>query len=75
VLRTIKQSSRLRSIPVVILTTTEASAEVERAYALRANGYLVKPVDFDRLVELMGAVAGFWLDWNRTAADPEPDRP
>jgi len=75
VLRTLKQSSRLRSIPVVVLTTTEARSEIERAYALRANSYLVKPVDFDRLGELMGAVAAFWLEWNRAAKEPEPDRP
>jgi CheY-like chemotaxis protein len=69
VLRTIKASPELRAIPVVVLTTSEATLDMSKAYDLHANSYLVKPVDFDRFVALMRDVEGYWLRWNREAAD------
>jgi CheY-like chemotaxis protein len=65
VLRAIKGTPELRSIPVVILTTSEASPDVSKAYDLHANSYLVKPVDFDRFVALMRDVESYWLGCNR----------
>jgi CheY-like chemotaxis protein len=68
VLRAVKKTPALRSIPVVILTTSEADPDIAKSYGLHANSYLVKPVDFDRFVELMRDVERYWLGWNRTGA-------
>lgn len=69
VLRQIKQASDLRSIPVVILTTSAAEADVARAYDQHANAYLVKPIDFTEFNDLVRDLGLFWLVWNR---GPEP---
>jgi len=71
VLRAIKESPELRPIPVVVLTTSDADPDIARASALHANSYLVKPVDFDRFVQLMADVEEYWLEWNRSATPPE----
>ncbi|MBN1937382.1 MAG: response regulator [Anaerolineae bacterium] len=71
VLREIKTTPDLKCIPVVILTTSEAEQDLARAYADRANSYLVKPVDFDKFVQLMHNLDMYWLGWNYT---PCPDR-
>lgn len=68
VLRAIKGAPELRAIPVVILTTSEATPDMKKAYALHANSYLVKPTDFDRFVALMRDVESYWLGWNRESA-------
>jgi CheY-like chemotaxis protein len=65
VLRTIKSDDELRLIPVVVLSTSEAERDVARAYEHRANSYLLKPVDFDKFVELMDELGFYWLGWNR----------
>lgn len=48
-LERIKSSAELKSIPVIMLTSTDAPREIERCYRLGANAYVVKPVDFDSL--------------------------
>jgi CheY-like chemotaxis protein len=48
VLKTLKTHPSYRSIPVVVLTSSAASRDVETAYELGANSYIVKPVDFDK---------------------------
>ena len=53
VLRKVKEAPDLRAIPVVVLTTSDADPDIKRAYALHANSYLVKPLDFDRFAALM----------------------
>jgi CheY-like chemotaxis protein len=65
VLEQIKGSEELRSIPVVVLATSQAETDMARAYASHANSYLVKPVDFERFVDLVKEVDEYWLDWNR----------
>jgi CheY-like chemotaxis protein len=65
VLEQIKASESLRSIPVVVLTTSQAESDMARAYANHVNSYLVKPVEFDRFVELVKDIDEYWLDWNR----------
>ena len=64
VLAELKGSDRTRHVPVVVLTTSSADQDVDRAYRAHANSYLVKPVDFGRLNELMAEVGRFWLGWN-----------
>ena len=60
-LREIKADPMLRTIPVVILTTSEDEYEVERAYDLGANSFIVKPVTFEGLVQAMKVVTEYWF--------------
>jgi len=64
VLRQIRASDDLHMIPVVILTTSEAEKDVERAYEYHANSYIVKPLDFERFNLLMKELGYYWLGWN-----------
>lgn len=64
VLKEIKNSDKLKHIPVIILTTSEANGDVTKAYENYANSYLVKPVDFDKFLQLMEELGFYWLNWN-----------
>jgi len=61
VLETIKASPLLKTIPVVILTTSQAEEDVLRAYNLNANCYVSKPVDFDQFLRIVQTIEEFWL--------------
>ncbi|HMC16805.1 MAG TPA: response regulator [Albitalea sp.] len=61
VLAAIKADESLKLIPVVILTTSQAEEDVIRAYALNANCYVTKPVDFLQFTRIVQAIESFWL--------------
>ena len=61
VLREIKQHAELRRIPVVVLTTSRADTDIESIYALGANSFISKPVQFEQLVNLMKLLAQYWF--------------
>ena len=61
VLAEIKADERLRTIPVVVLTTSEAEEDVLRSYALHANAYVTKPVDFDRFIDVVRQIDEFFV--------------
>jgi CheY-like chemotaxis protein len=61
VLAAIKEDEKLRAIPVVILTTSEAEEDVLRSYALHANAYVTKPVDFERFIEVVKRIDDFFI--------------
>ena len=61
VLAAIKGDEQLKTIPVVILTTSQAEEDVIRAYQLSANCYVTKPVDFDQFTRIVRAIEHFWL--------------
>ena len=61
VLSVIKQDESLKTIPTVILTTSEAEVDIDAVYHLRANCYLVKPVEFDTFESLVKSISDFWL--------------
>ena len=61
VLAAIKEDQQLRSIPVVILTTSEAEEDVLRSYSLHANAYVTKPVDFERFIEVVRRIDDFFV--------------
>ena len=65
VLKIIKESETVQTIPVVVLTSSEAERDVARAYAHHANSYLVKPVGFDEFHRLMQDLGFYWLAWNK----------
>ncbi len=60
VLAEIKEDPALRRIPVIVLTTSQAENDVTRAYDLHANCYIVKPVDFDRFIDVVKGIEDFW---------------
>jgi len=64
VLKAIKEDNDLKTIPVVVLTTSEAEKDVARAYYNHANSYLVKPVGFEEFRKLMDDLGFYWLGWN-----------
>lgn len=62
VLEAMKSDEQLRSIPVVVLTTSEAEEDVVRSYSLHANAYVTKPVDFDRFIEVVRQIDEFFVE-------------
>ena len=79
VLAEVKADDKLRRIPVVVLTTSTADADILRSYNLNAAAYIVKPVDFSKFIEVVQSLEGFWLEVVRfppkpsAAADEGPD--
>jgi two-component system, chemotaxis family, response regulator Rcp1 len=61
VLEEIKESPSLKSIPVVILTTSESEQDILRSYRLHANCYITKPVGLDGFLKVVHSIDGFWL--------------
>jgi chemotaxis family two-component system response regulator Rcp1 len=61
VLTEIKESPTLRSIPVVILTTSASEADILRSYRLHANCYITKPVGLNGFLEVIKSIDSFWL--------------
>ena len=61
VLEEIKEDSALRSIPVVILTTSSAERDLVQTYDLHANAYVIKPIDLDQFIEVVRAIESFWF--------------
>ena len=61
VLEAIKADAKLRRIPVAVLTTSAAEADVVRSYDLGANCYLTKPVDVEQFMRVVQSIEDFWL--------------
>ena len=61
VLARVKAEPSLRSIPIVVLTTSEADEDVLRSYDLHANAYVTKPVDFEAFVKVVRSVDDFFI--------------
>jgi chemotaxis family two-component system response regulator Rcp1 len=61
VLQEVKEDPDLRTIPVVVLTTSDADTDVVRSYELHANAYVRKPVDFDAFIEVVRTIEDFWF--------------
>lgn len=60
VLRIVKSERQLRTIPVIILTTSEREEDIARSYALGANTYFSKPVEYDRFQEIIQLLSSYW---------------
>jgi chemotaxis family two-component system response regulator Rcp1 len=58
----IKKQPEFSCIPVVILSTSTAREDIQKAYELHANCYVPKPTDLDTLIHLSKAIGGFWLN-------------
>ena len=61
VLAEIKDDDKLKSIPVIILTTSDAEEDIIRTYNHHANCYITKPVDLEQLINVVRSIEDFWL--------------
>ncbi len=61
VLAEIKGDDSLKTIPIVVLTTSRAEQDILRVYRLNGNCYITKPVDFRQFIEVIRAIKDFWL--------------
>ncbi|HEV2664645.1 MAG TPA: response regulator [Blastocatellia bacterium] len=65
VLRRLKSDERTKSIPVVVVTTSEQDQDVVKSYNLGANSYIVKPVSFEKFVEAVSQLGFYWMLLNK----------
>jgi CheY-like chemotaxis protein len=65
VLKWIRQQAGCRCLIVVVLTSSEQIRDVNKAYALGANSFMVKPLDFENTAALVELMHQYWLQWNR----------
>jgi CheY-like chemotaxis protein len=65
VLKQLKIDDDLRTIPVVVLTTSDAEVDRLKAYQSYANSYLTKPIDFDKFHQMILSLGLYWSAWNR----------
>ena len=65
VLELIRANKHTQYIPVVVFSSSSVDADVEKAYDLGANAFIVKPIDFKSYSELMKSVAEFWINCNK----------
>ena len=72
VLAEIKSDPALRSIPVVVLTTSKAEEDIYRTYDLGVNSFITKPVQFESLVEVMKTLGKYWFE---IVELPDPGKP
>jgi two-component system, chemotaxis family, response regulator Rcp1 len=61
VLAEMLEDERLKSLPVVVLTTSEQDEEVLKMYQLRCSSYIVKPIDFDQFLKVVRTIAEYWF--------------
>jgi two-component system response regulator len=71
VLEEIKKDPSLKSIPVVVLTTSAAEVDILRSYQLHANCYITKPVDLDQFLRVVKAIDNFWLTIVKLPCNPK----
>ena len=70
VLRRIRADSRTKHVPVVVLSSSKEEQDLVASYDLGANSYIRKPVDFEKFVEVAGALALYWLLSNEPPPAP-----
>jgi CheY-like chemotaxis protein len=70
VLRRLRMDGRTSVIPVVVLTTSNEDKDILNSYALGANSYVRKPVDFDQFTEAVGKLGMYWLLVNEPPSSP-----
>ena len=66
VLEWLRDQPELRRLPVVVLTTSREVSDINRAYDLYVNSYLVKPFSFDGLMDMVRTLHSYWLNMNET---------
>jgi CheY-like chemotaxis protein len=69
----IKNDQTLKTIPVVVLTTSNSREEINRIYGLGANSFIVKPCSFDLLINIIKTLKQYWFDVNELPSRNNPD--
>jgi CheY-like chemotaxis protein len=69
ILKEIKEDRELQLIPVIVLSTSRAEEDIRQCYRLRANCYIVKPVDLDEFIKVIRAIESFWCHTARLPAE------
>ncbi|HWA82650.1 MAG TPA: response regulator [Fimbriimonadaceae bacterium] len=67
VLQRIRSEEKTRTLPIVILTSSDEERDIIESYNLGANSYIRKPVDFDEFIDAVRQLGLYWLSMNRTA--------
>ena len=70
-LKEIKTNPNLRNIPVVVLTTSKAEEDILRTYDLGVNSFIIKPVTFDGMVDVVKTIGKYWFELVELPPDPE----
>lgn len=65
VLEKIRTNEKLKCIPTVILTTSEAESDITKAYNYKVNSYLVKPLDVEKFSKMIETFGFYWIVWNK----------
>ena len=66
VLKAIRESEEHRNLPVVMLTSSSMESDIKTSYSVGANGYVIKPIDFNDLVNTIKGIGYFWGELNTT---------
>lgn len=66
VLKELKADAKLKTIPVVVMTSSRENTDLEKCYDLGANSYVVKPIDFSKFMDLAKDVSMYWVMINKT---------
>jgi CheY-like chemotaxis protein len=66
VLRAVKGDDRTRRIPIVVMTSSQEESDIGQTYDLGVNSYVVKPVDFGSVTDIVRQAGYYWLAINRT---------
>jgi len=74
VLKLVKSHPTLHHTAIVVLTTSDAERDVAMAYEYHANSFVTKPVDFQRLSQLVKELGFYWLAWNKAPQGISPQR-
>jgi len=61
-LREIKADPKLRNIPIVVMSTSKAEADIAQSYEFGANSFITKPVTFDGLVDVVRSLGKYWFE-------------
>jgi two-component system, response regulator len=65
VIQYLKRDATLKTIPIVVLTSSKENNDIKKAYELGANAYIVKPVDFEKFTQAVSEIGVFWLILNQ----------
>jgi CheY-like chemotaxis protein len=73
ILQALKERSAFKTLPVVVLSSSNQDRDVQKSYALGANGYVQKPVDFDQFRGVIRRIIAYWLDTNLVPRAPSSE--